>query len=119
MEKTNTRPSVEPAYTRIPEMNVDMYTNGEVPDYKLLRGRALLNRTKSELTFVQNTPRGPRSVEIGRTVHARFVRRPDGDYTITFRVAALEKHLREQMIAEVRDIVTAVIVDYHKQECKL
>lgn len=118
MEQKKKGNSGSPVYTRIPEINVDMYTQSELEGYKLLRGRCLLNQKKGELSFVQNEPRGPRSVEIGRTLHSRMVRRPDGEYTITFRTAATERHLKEQMISEVRDVVKAIVGDYDKQLMK-
>lgn len=59
------------------------------------------------MAFVENTPRGARSKEVMRTPHARMVRRPDGLYTVTFScLEAGEANLREQMLAEVRKLVT-------------
>lgn len=93
-------------YKTLRDMSVDMYTLEEDPAMQLMRGRALLNPEKKEFAFVQNTPRGPRSVEVGRTLHSRYVCRPDGGYTVTMRFEADEKNLREQLLAETREIVT-------------
>lgn len=82
----------------------------------LLRGRALLCPEEAEFTFVENEPRGARSTEVGRTVHSRFVRRPDGAYTVTFRFLANEKYLQSSLIAEIRDVVKGVLEDHKRQK---
>lgn len=107
-----------PHYKNLRDMSVDMYTLEEDPALRLLRGRALLNPEKKEFAFVQNTPRGPRSVEVGRTPHSRYVCRPDGEYTVTVHFAATEGNIREQLLAETRTIVTAVQEHYKSAEAK-
>ena len=97
---------------------MDMYTQVDAVEKRLLNGKALLNTEKGEFIFAQNPPRGPRSIEIGRTAHSRFVRRPDGLYTVTFRVDVQERNLREQLLAEVRDITKALKIDNQKQTKK-
>lgn len=106
MEVTKEQQAIRPHYQRHDGMSVDVYTVEEQPEMKLLRGRALINPEKAEFAFVQNTPRGPRSVEVGRTLHSRYVCRPDGGYTVTIRFEANEKNLREQLLSETREIVT-------------
>lgn len=81
------------------------------PDMRVMRGKALLDEAAKEMKFVENEPRGARSVEVGRTAHSRFVRRPDGLYTITFRVSAKEDYLKETLIAEVREMCDRIRVD--------
>lgn len=113
MEKN---PQETPYYKRVKDICVDLYTQEEHVEKRLLSGRALLNCEKGEFIFAQNAPRGPRSTEIGRTPHARFIRRPDGRYTITFSsMDAEEKNLREQLLAEVRTICTVMQGD--RQKC--
>ena len=75
---------------------------------RILRGRALYNDCENEMTFVENTPRGARSVEVGRTVHGRCVRRPDGLYTFTLRIDADIKYLRANLVAEVNEIASII-----------
>ena len=104
-----------PRYRRVKDICVDLYTQTETIEKRLINGRALLNTDKGEFLFAQNPPRGPRSIEIGRTAHSRFVRRPDGLYTITLRVDVQERNLREQLLAEVRDITKALVLDNQKQ----
>lgn len=108
MEDKQNEQAFRPHYKNMPDMSVDMYTVDADPENKLLRGRALLNPQKKEFAFVQNTPRGPRSVEVGRTLHSRYVCRPDGGYTVTVRFGAEEKNIREQLLAETRQIVSSV-----------
>lgn len=81
------------------------------PNMRVMRGKALLDAAVSDFKFVENEPRGPRSVEVGRTSHSRFVRRPDEGYTITFRVQAGEKYLRESLTAEVAELVKVISAD--------
>lgn len=69
---------------------------------QVLRGRVLIDPGDQRCLVVENPPRGQRSREIGRTMHARIVERPDGDFTITFRIKRKEKYKRESMIAECR-----------------
>lgn len=110
--------NMTPHYTKHDNMSIDMYTLDEAPTKKLLRGRALLNDEKREMMFVQNTPRGPRSVEVGRTLHSRYVCRPDGEYTVTVHFAANEVNIREQLLSETRTMVTAVQEHYKGAEAK-
>lgn len=81
------------------------------PNMRVMRGKALLDAAVSDFKFVENEPRGPRSVEVGRTLHSRFVRRPDEGYTITFRVVAGTKFLREILTAEVAEVVKLIEAD--------
>lgn len=81
------------------------------PNMRVMRGKALLDAAVADFKFVENEPRGPRSVEVGRTAHSRFVRRPDEGYTITFRVVAGTKFLRESLTAEVAEVVKLVEAD--------
>lgn len=90
----------------------------EKPNMRVMRGKALLDTVSADFKFVENTPRGARSVEIGRTLHSRCVRRPDGQYTLTFRFDAGQKYLRESVIAEVQDIIAQVGNDYKVQQKK-
>lgn len=94
------------SYKKYTDYSVEMMSQ-EDNNMRVLRGKALLNAQESRLTFVQNEPRGPRSVEVFRTPHARLVRRPDGLYTATFRFAAGEKMLLPALISEVRATVLA------------
>ena len=96
------------------KLDVSMHTLSE-PNMRVMRGKALLDDEALDFKFVENPPRGPRSVEIGRTVHSRFVRRPDGLYTVTFRCDASTKYLRETLTAEVAEIVKMITADKKAQ----
>lgn len=97
-------------YARLTGMSVEMQTQKQ-RNMVLLRGKALLNEDESRLTFIQNTPRGARSVEVGRSGHSRIVRRPDGLYTLTFRFDVKEKFLKESLLAEIREVVKLAEAD--------
>ena len=105
-----------PVYKRIKDICIDMYTVDKAVDKQLMRGRFFLNCEKGEAIFKQNLPRGLRSVEIGRTRHSRYVRRPDGDYTVTFRCRAGEKDLVKTLSAEIREIAKKIESDYEWQK---
>lgn len=98
-------------YTKETCADLKLFTLEERPGGRVLRGKALYNDQDSELTFVENAPRGKRSVEIGRTMHGRFVRRPDGLYTLTFRVDADMRYLRAVLVAEAGEAAAAVAFD--------
>ena len=100
-------------YTR-ENLDVSIHTQS-APNMRVMRGKALLDDEAKDFKFVENSPRGPRSVEIGRTVHSRFVRRPDGLYTVTFRCDASTKYLRETLTAEVAEIVRLITADKKAQ----
>ena len=110
-KKTNKATS----YRRIKDICIDLYTLDNDVDKQLMRGRFFLNCEKGEALFKQNLPRGLRSVEIGRTRHSRYVRRPDGDYTVTFRCRAGEKDLVKTLSAEIREIAKRIEADYSNQ----
>ena len=111
MEQNTNSAVTRPHYERHADMSVDLYTLDEKPELQLLRGRAL-----KEFAFVQNAPRGPRSVEVGRTLHVRYVRRPDGGYTATVRFEGDESQLREKLLSEVREMVTMVGEDMKRRK---
>lgn len=90
----------------------------EKPNMRVMRGKALLDTASADFKFVENEPRGARSVEICRSLHSRCVRRPDGRYTLTFRLDAGQKYLREAVVAEVQDIIVLVGCDYKEQQKK-
>lgn len=110
-KQEETKPTAEPIYKRYTDYAIDMYLREPQGENRLLRGRALLTPQKGEMLFVQAEARGARSVEVGRTLHSRFVRRPDGAYTVTLRFSAEEKQIREQLLAEVRQITTTIEAD--------
>lgn len=85
-------------------MTLDVFTLLDDVDGRLFRGRALIDSAECRCTMVQNEPRGPRSKEIGRTMHARVVRRPDGGYTATFRCQPGEKYRSEMLMNEAREV---------------
>lgn len=97
------------------QLDVAMFTLTP-PDMRVMRGKALLDDTAGDLKFVENTPRGPRSVEVGRTLHSRFVRRPDGTYTVTIRCDGTSKYLREELTAEVAEIAKVIAADRKTQD---
>lgn len=118
MEENKEHKMVKPIHTACENARIDVYSVDEAVANRLLRGRALLDVDDKRFVFSQNEPRGPRSREVGRTEHSRYVRRWDGDYTLTFHVSGNEKNLREMLISEVRDIVKVITVDYEKQQQK-
>lgn len=95
-------------YSKKESADLKLFTIGGCASGRILRGKALYNDCENEMTFVENTPRGVRSVEVGRTVHGRCVRRPDGLYTFTLRIDADMKYLRANLVAEAGEVATLI-----------
>ncbi len=104
-------------FSKIEGIDLTMQTQAK-KNMTLLRGKAVLNEECKNFTFLQNPPRGPRSVEVCRTAHSRMVRRPDGDYTLTIRFDASEKYVREALLSELRDVVKAAGKDKENLKTK-
>lgn len=96
---------------------VELYSHSDI-DKKITRGRALVDCDKKRFSFVENSPRPPRSVEVSRGEHCRMVRRHDGLYTLTFRFDGSEKYLLSTLQAEIRNIVKIAQADCVKVKSK-
>lgn len=111
-------------YAKYSDYSVEMHTERKISQStgKLLRGRALIVPQEARLTFVENEKRTLRSREVARTAHSRLVRRPDGEFTLTFRFNKSGKYLKETLISEIRSQVTAALddkeVELHPSESK-
>lgn len=103
-------------YQRYGDITAKVITNKGDANLRPMTGRMLINSYENELNFREAAPRGPRSVEIGRTLHSRLVRRNDGGYTLTFRFNGGLKYLSSVLIAELRDAAKAV--EYDKKNRK-
>lgn len=100
---------------KLQDYSVELYKRQESLDRQIVGGKLLLWQDSKEVTFVQNAPRGARSVEIHRTAHARLVRLVDGRYSVRVRFSALERQVGFQLIAEMREINKAASEDEAKQ----
>lgn len=98
------------------QLDVSILTEKGNPNMRVMAGKALLDEESCDMKFVENPPRGPRSIEVGRTAHSRYIRRPDGLYTITLRVDASRKYLRETLTSEVAEIAKNIELDYKVQK---
>lgn len=95
-------------------VKVDMKAQRNVHQ-QLLRGKMMIDIIENNLLFVQNNPRGPRSAEVMRTPHSRMVRRPDGQYTLTFRFSANEFCIAEQLLLEMQSIATNPLLNLNRR----
>lgn len=85
---------------------LEIYSPQEAVDRRILRGRIFCDSANQKSSFVENVPSGPRSKEVGRTLHARMVKSSKTDeYKITFRFKANEKYLKETLLSEVRNLI--------------
>lgn len=82
------------------------------------RGKALVNVTDNELTFIQDKPRGERSLEVGRSLHGRMRKKPDGRYGINFTFKMDEKFIKENLLVELRNLIKAEIESMRRQIAK-
>lgn len=103
---------------KLTDFEVNLYKRQENIDKQIVGGKLLLWSDNKEMTFVQNAPRGARSVEIGRTAHARLVRLTNGHYSVRLRFSADERQVNYQLIAEIREINKMAAADREKQNEK-
>lgn len=101
-------------YQRYGDITAKVITQKGDANLRPMQGRILINSYENELNFREAAPRGPRSVEIVRTLHSRLVRRNDGGYTLTFRFQGDMKYMSSTLIAELRDAAKAVEYDKKK-----
>lgn len=102
---------------KVQGIDVKMYTRDAEVEKRLLNGKVLLDSEDSSLLFSQNPRRGPQSKEVTRGDHSRLVRRPDGNYTLSFAgVDIRETNLKEAMLAEVRHACDQMKKDRARQE---
>ena len=94
---------------------MSLYKREESIDKKIVGGKLLMWSASKEFTFVQNAPRGARSVEIGRTAHARIVRLVNGHYSVRFRFGAKEREIGYQLLAEIRELNKMAQADEEKE----
>lgn len=85
-------------------------------DQQVLNGKLFVNKQKHQVSFNQNRPRGPRSTEVMRTPHARLVRRPDGDFTLTFHFSSEEYAVGAQMMEELQKVVDFLSINPFKNQ---
>lgn len=103
---------------KLTDFEVNLYKRQENIDKQIVGGKLLLWSDNKEMIFVQNAPRGARSVEIGRTAHARLVRLTNGHYSVRLRFSADERQVNYQLIAEIREINKMAAADREKQNEK-
>ena len=103
-------------YERYSDLTAKVITVMGKANLRTMRGKALLNAQEQEIIFQENTPRGKRSVEVSRTHHSRLVRRPDGDYTLTFRFSAKMKYPMATLVSEMRNAVESALNDFNKEK---
>lgn len=97
--------------TTLPDMTVDILAR-DGNDFRIMHGNAVLNKNDKELLFVEDNARGRRSTELMRTPHGRLVRRPDGNYTLTFRFSSGEDDIQASLVGEMIDMcVDSELID--------
>lgn len=85
---------------------------------KTRRGRALVNVVDKELTFIQDQPRGERSTEVGRSLHGRMRKKPNGRYGLNFTFSIEEKFIKENLLVELRNLIKAEAESLKRQQAK-
>lgn len=106
-------------YKKYTDFDVRLHTVTEELPHRLLSGRAILNPEENDFTFVENPPRGQRSVQVARGAHSRTVRRPDGWYTTTLRYTVEEKYVGSALLSEVREAVIVASEDRRLQAARM
>lgn len=114
---TNIMSEEKRTYKKFVDMGLEvMHRETTDPNMHVLSGKGLLNQQEARFVFIQSEPRGPRSVEVGRTKHGRIVRRPDGRYTATFRFGAGEQQILPALLAEMRRTTKYAVEDMEVQK---
>jgi len=91
------------SYTRLNGMTIGFKGQKDF-NQRTLHGRITINKEERHALFVQDKPRGQRSIEVMRTAHSRLVSRPDGNYTLTFRFSMLEENWNLKLVAEMKEL---------------
>ena len=94
--------------------DVLLYKRQQSIDKKIVGGKLLHWAANHEITFIENPPRGPRSIEVGRTAHARLVRLQDGSYSMRVKFITQEKSVGYRLIAELRELTAKATEDSKK-----
>ena len=97
------------------DMTVNLQSQNHY-DQKVLNGKLFVNTQKRQASFTQNRPRGPRSIEMMRTPHARLVRRPDGDFTLTFHFSKEEYAVGPQLLEEMQKVIDFLSLNPSKRQ---
>ena len=97
------------------DMTVNLQSQNHY-DQKVLNGKLFVNTQKRQASFTQNRPRGPRSTEVIRTPHARLVRRPDGDFTLTFHFSKEEYAVAPQLLEEMQKVIDFLSLNPSKRQ---
>lgn len=103
-------------YQKFNDYTVKVVARQKTAVRRAFGAKATIIPEEGELWLVENKPRGPKSKEVGRTIHSRMVRRIDGNYTLTLRFSADERQIREQLLAETRRMAT--LADEDRQTVK-
>ena len=98
-------------YQKFSDYTLKVLSCKKVETRRAFGAKVVIVPEESETWITENPPRGPKSSEVGRSVHSRMVRRPDGLYTLTFRFSAEENRLREQLVSEIGYQTAAAISD--------
>lgn len=97
-------------YSRFTDYSLKVLSVNEQPTNRKISGRVVILPEESEATIIENAPRGPRSIEIGRSINSRLVKRHDGKFTMTLRFDPSEKYILSTLIAQVRELVSKAIL---------
>ena len=76
-----------------------------------MHGKIVVEAEDKNVKFVENAPRGPQSVEVMRTVHSRTVRRPDGQYGISFHFFGDEPGIGRQLVKELKAVIETLSIN--------
>jgi len=95
------------------DMTVTMKSQ-ENYNLKVLKGKVIVNEKDHSLSFEQNAPRGPRSVELMCTPHSRLVRQPNGGLSLRFRFSDKEPGIGFQLLCELKAILSTLDITSKK-----
>lgn len=100
---------------RFEEINLEVTTNEEMMlPQRRMRGRLQWSTESYTINFEEYGKGEKKNREVSRTSHMRCVLRKDGSYHISIGTAMRSKSEKQELVAELRNILEAVEKDIEK-----
>ena len=100
---------------RFEEINLEVTTNEEMMlPQRRMRGRLQWSTESYTINFEEYGKGEKKNREVSRTTHMRCVLRKDGSYHISIGTAMRSKSEKQELVAELRNILEAIEKDIEK-----
>lgn len=92
-------------YNRYDNTSLEMITNTQAQCNRVIRGAVVYNEANSNVLFVQNPPRPPRSKRLLRTTHFSLVLRRDGSFHAEMDVREIDIRVKRSLKNELQQLI--------------